>query len=80
MVFYHLQENIRNNYWIKDQMLPKKVVHKAGEFVIKLQMQYCQKSNDDNIEKQEPAEEIIIPPEKKRRNQSLPGKKTVRVL
>ena len=75
MVFYHLQENIRNNYWIKDQMLPKKVVHKAGEFVIKLQMQHCQKSNDDNIEKQEPAEEIIIPPEKKRRNQSLPGKK-----
>ena len=37
-------------------------------------MQYCQKSNDDNIEKQEPAEEIFIPPEKKRRNQSLPGK------
>ena len=33
MYFYHLQENFKNNYWIKDLMLPKKVVHKAGEFI-----------------------------------------------
>ena len=31
--FYQLQGNIKNKYWIKDQMLPKKVVHKAGEFI-----------------------------------------------
>ena len=24
MDFYHLQENIKNNYWIQDEMLPKK--------------------------------------------------------
>ena len=31
--FYHLQENMKNKYWIKDQMPPEKVVHKAGEFI-----------------------------------------------
>ena len=33
MDFYHLEENIKNNYWIQDQMLPKKVLHKAGKFL-----------------------------------------------
>ena len=31
--FYHLQENMKNKYWIKDQMPPEKAVHKAGEFI-----------------------------------------------
>ena len=31
--FYHLQENMKNKYWIKDQMPPGEVVHKAGEFI-----------------------------------------------
>ena len=42
----------------------EKVVHKAGEFIGK-KADAVTKSNDDNIQKQEPVEEIIIPPEKK---------------
>ena len=44
----------------------KKVVHKAGEFIGNKIADTVIKSNDDNIEKQEPVEEIIIPPQKKR--------------
>ena len=44
---------------------PKKVVHKAGEFIGNKIVDAVTKSNDDNIEKKEPAEEIIIPPEKR---------------
>ena len=43
----------------------KKVVHKAGEFIGNKIADTVIKSNDDNIEKQEPVEEIIIPPEKR---------------
>ena len=43
----------------------EKVVHKAGEFIGNKIADAVTKSNDDNIEKQEPVEEIIIPPEKK---------------
>ena len=39
-----------------------KVVHKAGE--LKKIADVVTKSNDDKILKQEPIEEIIIPPEK----------------
>ena len=53
----------------------KKLVHKAGEFIRNKIADAVTKSNDeiklwktDKIVKQEPAEEIIIPPEKKRRN------------
>ena len=42
----------------------KKVVHKAGEYLGNKIAYTVTKSNDDNIEKQEPVEEIIIPPEK----------------
>ena len=46
----------------------KKVVHKAAEFLgIKI-VHEVTKSNDDKTEKEEPAEEIIIPPEENRRN------------
>ena len=43
----------------------KKVVHKAGEFLENKIAGDITKSNDNNIEKQVPAEEIIIPPEKR---------------
>ena len=43
----------------------KKVVHKAGEFIGNKIADTATKSNDDNIEKQEPVEEIITPPEKR---------------
>ena len=51
----------------------KKVVHKAGEFlgkkiadaVLSKTLDTRTKSNDDNIEKQEPIQEIIIPPKKR---------------
>ena len=41
----------------------KKVVHKADEFIGNKIADAVSKSNNDNIEKQEPVEEIIIPPE-----------------
>ena len=43
----------------------KKVVHKAGEFIQNRMADKVTKWNNDNIEKKEPAEEIIIPPEKR---------------
>ena len=49
-------------------MLPKKVVHTAGEHLVNQIPDAITKSNYNNIEKQEPVEEIIIPPEKKGRN------------
>ena len=66
MDFCLLQENVNNKYWIRDQILSKK------QFIKQVNLQgkkadAVTKSNDDNIEKQEPVEEIIIPPEKKKR-------------
>ena len=43
----------------------KKLVHKAGELLGNKIADTVTKSNNDNIEKQEPVEEIIIPPEKR---------------
>ena len=43
----------------------KKVVHKAGEFIGNKTADAVAMTNDDNIEKQEAVEEIIIPPEKR---------------
>ena len=43
----------------------KKVVHKAGKFIGNKIVDVVTKSNDDNIVKQEPVEQIIIPPEKR---------------
>ena len=39
----------------------EKVVHKAGEFTGNKIADAVTKSNNDNIEKQEPVEEVIIP-------------------
>ena len=46
----------------------KKVVHKAGKYLGNKIAYTVTKSNDDNIEKQEPVEEIIIPTRKMRKN------------
>ena len=43
----------------------KKVVHEVGEFLGNKIADTVNKSNDVSIEKQEPNEEIIIPPEKR---------------
>ena len=43
----------------------KKVVHKAGEYIGNKITDAVTKLNDNNIEIQEPDEEIIIPPEKR---------------
>ena len=43
----------------------KKVVHKAGKFLGNKIADAVTKSNYDNIEKQEPVEEILIPLEKR---------------
>ena len=43
-------------------MFPKKVVHKAGDFIGNKTADAVTKSNNDNIEKQ-PAKELFIPPE-----------------
>ena len=45
-------------------ILFKKVVHKAGENLGNKIADAVTKSNENNIEKQESAVEIIIPPEK----------------
>ena len=44
----------------------KKVVHKADEFIGNKITDAVTKSNDDNINKKEPVEKIVIPLEKKR--------------
>ena len=43
----------------------KKVVHKTGEFIGNKISDAVTKSNDYNVEKQEPVEEVIIPPAKR---------------
>ena len=55
-------------------MLPKKVTHKAGEYLgnkiadalLSKALAMQTKSNDDKIKKQDPVEEITIPPENRK--------------
>ena len=56
MDFYGLQENMKNNYWIKDWMLPKK---QQGEYLGNKIADTVTQPNDVNIEKQEPVEELF---------------------
>ena len=49
----------------KKQLLLLKKVHKTGEFFGNKIADAVAKSCNDNTEKQEPVEEIIIPPEKR---------------
>ena len=65
MDFYHLQENIKKPLLDKALDVSKKVVHKAGEFIGNKTADAIIKSGNDNIEKQEPLQKIIIPPEKR---------------
>ena len=65
MDFYHFQKNIKSNYWIHLANASEKVIHKAGEFTGDKIADAVTKSNDDNNEKEEPVEEIIIPPGKR---------------
>ena len=57
MDFHDLQKNIKK-HWLNAS---KKFVYKAGEFLGNKILDAITKSNDDNIEKQEPVQEIIIP-------------------
>ena len=66
MDFYHLRKNVKKNYQLKDYILPKKAVHKEGEFVGNKIADTIAKSNNVKIEKQEPVEEIFC--QKKRIN------------
>ena len=50
---------------IKGLDASKKVVHKAGEFIGNKIANAVTKTNDDNNDKQEPVDEIIIPLEKR---------------
>ena len=65
MDFYHLQENIKKQLLDKGLDASKKVVHKAGEFIGNKTADAIIKSGNDKIEKKEPVQEIIIPPEKR---------------
>ena len=64
MDFYHFQENIKKQLLDKGLDASKKVVHKTDEFIGNKTADAIIKSGNDNIEKQEPVQEIIIPPEK----------------
>ena len=50
---------------IKGLDASKKVVHKAGELIGNKVANAVTKTNDDNNDKQEPVDEIIIPLEKR---------------
>ena len=60
MHFYHLRENIKKQLLDTGLNASKKIVHKAGKYLGN------KIANNNNIEKQESFEEIIVPPEKKR--------------
>ena len=67
MDFYQFWENIKKLDTGLDSSLKtasKKVVHKAGEFIGNKIADAVTKWKDNNIEKQEPVGEIIIPLEK----------------
>ena len=64
--FYDLPENIKQNYWKRDKILPKKqVIKKQMNFLGNKTADVVAKPNDDNNDKKVPAEEIIISTEKK---------------
>ena len=62
--FLSFARKYKNQIMDKGLDASKKVVHKAGEFIRNKIADAVTKSNDDNIKKQEPVEEIIILPEK----------------
>ena len=62
--FLSFARKYKNQIMDKGLDASKKVVHKAGEFIRNKIADAVTKSNDDNIKKQEPVEEIIFLPEK----------------
>ena len=63
--FYHFRENLKKQLLYIGLDASKKVVPKADDFLENKIAGTVTKSNDDNIEKQEPVEEIIILPKKR---------------
>ena len=57
--FLSFAKNIENKYWIKDQIVPKKVIYKAGESIGNKIADAVTKlsQNDYNNERQEHVEE-----------------------
>ena len=55
-------------------------VHKTSEFMRNKIADEVTKSSDDMIEKQEPVEEIIIPPEKRRNIKQTEKLNTIKYL
>ena len=74
MDFYHSSKNIKKKLIDAGLDASKKAAHKAGEYlgneiadvVLSKTLAMRTNSTDDKIEKQEPVEEIIIPPEKRK--------------
>ena len=74
MDFYHLLENIKNQLLDTGLDASKKVVHKGSEYlgnkiadvVLSKTLATQSNLNDDNIEKQKPVEEMIIPLEQRK--------------
>ena len=74
MDFYYLLENIKNQLLDTGLDASKKVVHKGSEYlgnkiadvVLSKTLATQCNLNDDNIEKQKPVEEMIIPLEQRK--------------
>ena len=63
MDFNHLQKNIKKPSYLIECQIPSKLLPK--KYSIKQVNLQEIKSHNDDTEKQEPVEEIVIPPEKK---------------
>ena len=61
----HVLENVKKKKFDTRLDASKNVTHKAGDFLGNKIADAVTMSNDDRIQKQEPAEEIIIPLEKR---------------
>ena len=65
IVFYLLSRKYKKQLMDTGLYASKKVIHKADEYLWNKIADAATNSNDDNIEKQESVEEIIIQPEKR---------------
>ena len=68
MNFYHLKKNIKTITGYRTRFLKttfKNVIHIAGEFLGNKIADAVFMSNENKIVKQEPVEEIIVPPEER---------------
>ena len=74
-----MQDNIKNYYWVLDflKTASKKVVQKTGDFLENKIQDAVPNLYDDKIVKTKPTEEIIIPPEKKKKLRQVLQKVTL---